>query len=178
MQLKPIYGEDYQVHWGYTSYKDRTVLDLGADYGSSTEWFLEQGAKFVIAVEGDPTLGSQLVRNFANHKKVYAIALLIQNPGQLTALFREHTKTPKIDVVKMDIEGAETNLLGVPPKVVSRIPEYLIESHSPDIEGGITTFLTGLGFRHLMVYSLGLIAFPLPFGVPVPHVVTHYWRPA
>jgi len=52
-EILPIFNEDYNECWGCVSYKDKTVLDLGADYGSTVYYFLKNGAKKVIAVEGD-----------------------------------------------------------------------------------------------------------------------------
>jgi predicted methyltransferase len=58
----PIFGEDYSKHWK-ADFKGKVVLDLGADYGSTAFYFLQKGAREVIAVEGDRILALNLAKN-------------------------------------------------------------------------------------------------------------------
>lgn len=50
--IPAIYRENYDVQWGQTNYKDTIVLDFGADVGSTASFFLQKGAKKVVAIEG------------------------------------------------------------------------------------------------------------------------------
>ena len=59
---RPIYSEDYSHHWP-VNVEGKTVIDLGADYGSTAYYFLSKGALRVVCVEGNPTLFRQLQAN-------------------------------------------------------------------------------------------------------------------
>src|SRR3990170_8039302 len=72
---KPLtYGpENYNVHWKYTSFKGKVILDLGADVGSTAKFFLKNGARRVIAVEGNDKNAYQLFHNYQNNNKVVCV---------------------------------------------------------------------------------------------------------
>jgi GT2 family glycosyltransferase len=36
----PPYFENYDYHWGFASFRNKTVLDIGDDYGSTASYFL------------------------------------------------------------------------------------------------------------------------------------------
>lgn len=78
--LPPNNNENYDKHWNYASFKDKIVLDLGADYGSTASYFLWRGAKQVIAVEGSKEFADALRKNFENNPKVIPIELFIKSP--------------------------------------------------------------------------------------------------
>ena len=44
-RVRPIYDEDYDFQWGKIDYKGKTVLDLGADIGSTADFFLGKGLR-------------------------------------------------------------------------------------------------------------------------------------
>lgn len=124
---KRIFGsENYSVHWGYTDFSGKIILDLGADYGSTASFFLKHGAKKVIAVEGNFVLAEQLCSTFRKSDKVVPIKMWVNSPSQITKLIEKF----KPDVVKCDIEGAETNLLQVQLKSADT---WLVEAHSNEI---------------------------------------------
>ena len=54
MRVKPWEDLDLDTHWGWLDVEGKVVLDVGADYGSTADFFLQRGAARVIAVEGDP----------------------------------------------------------------------------------------------------------------------------
>src|SRR4030042_374590 len=60
---RPFIDEDYNHHWGFADFKGKSVLDLGADYGSTAWFFIEKGAKLVVAVEGDHDRAATLATN-------------------------------------------------------------------------------------------------------------------
>ena len=118
-------ADDYEWQWALTSFEGRVVMDIGADYGSTAWFFLCKGARKVIAVEGLPVFYRQLVENFKNEDRVAKVLLWIAKPSDFETLF----KTWEPEVVKIDIEGAESHLLELPSEVF-RIPaEYLVEAH-------------------------------------------------
>jgi hypothetical protein len=121
-----VNGEDYEKHWNYVDFKDKVVLDLGADHGSTVSFFFQKGAKKVIAVEGDLNEFKKLQYIFGNDKDVTCILLWIDTPGHFIDLFTKYNP----DIVKIDIEGNEKFLLDIPQEVFRSIKEYLIEIHS------------------------------------------------
>jgi SAM-dependent methyltransferase len=69
-----------------------TVLDLGAGCGETAFFYLNHGAKRVIAVEYDPEALRLLRENFASDDRVTII-------------------DARIDSIKSDIEGSERNMV-------------------------------------------------------------------
>ena len=142
--VAPIYGEDYDSHWGFTSFKGKTVLDLGADYGSTAHYFLKRGARRVVAVEGDPQLAGKLEENFRGDERVVPIHLFIERAEQVAELIKRFDP----DLVKVDVEGAERILLDLPRGLVER-REWLVETHSDELYERLKRFFLecGLGVR-------------------------------
>lgn len=124
-KIKPRYSENYDYHWGFASFHNKTVLDLGADYGSTASYFLQNGAQRVIAVESDPKLFSKLVANYTGNSLITAINLEVRDPQQIESLVSRF----KPDILKADCEGCELNLLKVEERTLKAVPEFLIETH-------------------------------------------------
>jgi 16S rRNA A1518/A1519 N6-dimethyltransferase RsmA/KsgA/DIM1 with predicted DNA glycosylase/AP lyase activity len=80
--------------------RNRVVIDVGADNGTTVNLFLSRGARRVIAFEADPNLLKQLQENFADDLRVEA-------HGAWYGVLVEG------DVLKMDCEGCETNVSDV-----------------------------------------------------------------
>jgi SAM-dependent methyltransferase len=150
--VAPIYGEDYDSHWGFTNFKGKTVLDLGADYGSTARYFLRRGARRVVAVEGDPRLAEELEENFRGDGRVVPIHLFIEGTEQVAELIERFDP----DLVKVDIEGAEKVLLDLPRGLVKG-REWLVEVHSDELYERLKRLFLecGLGVRAFL-YSNGL----------------------
>jgi hypothetical protein len=126
--ISPIYKEDYEFQWGLTDYENTTVLDIGADIGSTAYFFAKNGAKQIIAVEGSKKLFNQLKLN-VNLRKVVPIFLYITTPADIEKLIKKW----KPDIIKMDIEGAEINLLQIRDLIFQDIPKLMIEIHNKDL---------------------------------------------
>ena len=139
--IPPIYEEDYDRHWNYTSFKNKVVLDLGADYGSTAYYFLRRGASKVIAVEGDPKLASKLRLNFQNDERVIPIEKFIDSPKKIEMLISQYNP----DLVKVDIEGAERYILNMAN--FAQVKEWLIETHSKDVHDILSKFLIDHAFQ-------------------------------
>lgn len=138
-KIKHIADEDYDKHYGSRSfnisYKDKTILDLGAFIGDSAEYFLHVGAKLVIAVEGDRdtnlgvgTLFPQLEKNVKEYfgGSVIPINCWIDKPEQI----EEWILAYKPGIVKADIEGAEIHLFNMKDEIWKMVPEYIVECHA------------------------------------------------
>jgi predicted rRNA methylase YqxC with S4 and FtsJ domains len=126
---QPVFDEDYGKHWRYVSFVGKTVLDLGADYGSTADYFLANGARRVIAVEGDQQLACKLHCNFGNDKRVVCIHKWIASGKDITELIEKYAP----DIVKVDIEGEEKQLLNVPIETLTKVNEWLVETHTPQL---------------------------------------------
>ncbi len=153
--IPPPRDEDYDHHWNYVSFKNKTVMDLGADFGSTPSYFLYRGADHVIAVEGDPSLASKLCDNFVGDRRVIPIELMINHSSDISSLITQYSP----DIVKIDVEGAEANLLECPDETLRSVKEWLIEAHNLDLYIKIRERFLGLGFNvtkldYLTVYII------------------------
>lgn len=136
-------NEDFQYHWGFVNWKDKIILDIGADYGSTAECFIASGAKLIYASEGDNELYNQLVENVRHMPLIIPIKSWISGPNDFTQLFINF----KVDIAKIDCEGAEIHLLEVSDYILKSIKEYAIECHSDDILNRIIERFTSIGFN-------------------------------
>lgn len=141
--------ENYDAHWGFASYTGKTILDIGADWGSTAYYFLEYGARKVIAVEGDKGLTSQLIKNYGDDPNIVCIDKMILSPSDFEYLI----STYKPDIVKVDIEGYERHLLGVPLDIIRPIKEWLVETHSDKLFKEFSVLFTSLGYKTSVHYE-------------------------
>jgi hypothetical protein len=142
-------GEDCNAHWNYASFKGKVVLDLGADYGSTVRYFLKKGAKFVIAVEGNPKLARELKKRYQGSEKVLCEELMINAPEDINKFI----SWKPIDIAKVDIEGAEKFLLSLPS--ITKIPTWLIETHSKEVDHQLIIYFQQNGFNVYRLSALG-----------------------
>ncbi len=142
-------SEDYDAHWGFASYKGKNILDVGADWGSTAYYFLEHGARKVIAVEGDKGLASQLIQNYGDDPNIVCIEKMVLSPSDFEYLI----STYKPDIVKVDIEGHEKHLLGVPLDTIRPIEEWLVETHSDKLFQELNGLFTSLGYKTSVHYE-------------------------
>jgi len=128
--IKQIGNECYLVTYESiktsVDYKDKVVLDIGADYGTTANFFIRRGAKKVICVERNFKLFEKLWENSRIENKIVPINLSISTPKDIDKLLRKY----KPDIVKMDCEGCEVNLYNSLDVEAIRIPQmYIIELH-------------------------------------------------
>lgn len=147
VRIWPIYKEDYGAQYGEKripiSYQGKKVLDVGADVGSTADFFLRRGAARVIAVEGNKEYYQKLTGNARRVPGISPVFLVIKSPGHFTALIKKH----RPDVLKSDCEGCEKYLCQVPDPVFSLVPEYLVETHSSAVEGSMLKKCLRCGYR-------------------------------
>lgn len=127
--IPAIYAESYDFQWGDVKCKGLSVLDVGADIGSTAQFFLKKGAKQIIAVEGSGKCFNKLKSNAKSLIRVIPILLLVNDPKQIESLILKY----KPDIVKMDIEGGEEYLFQTEDVVFAEVPEYIIEVHSNNL---------------------------------------------
>jgi len=142
-EILPLYSnENYDECWGFVSYKNKVVLDLGADYGSTAYYFLKRGAKKVIAVEGDESLALKLVHNYGRDPRVKCIYKWISSPKDIEQLIRLQP-----DMVKVDIEGAEVHIAKVCPELLLSVKEWVIEVHEKEVYEELLKLFLSLKFK-------------------------------
>lgn len=124
--IRPLHGEDYELQWGKADYRGKIVLDIGADIGSTAAFFLRKGAKRVIAVEGAKVCFIRLRANADIFNDIVPIFDFVESPGQIENMIQKWTP----DIVKMDIEGHESNLFQIRDEVFNKVPTYIVEVHS------------------------------------------------
>lgn len=127
--VSSIYVEDYEFQYGQVNYKDRIVLDIGADIGSTAYFFLKKGAKLIVAVEGSEQCFDKLKSNAKSFKSTIPILCFINKPEQIETLIQRW----KPDILKMDIEGGEIHLFQIADATFKLVNEYLIEIHSESL---------------------------------------------
>lgn len=144
IKLEPKDGEDYIKHWAYLDYTNKLILDIGADYGTTASWFLnEQGAQRVICIEGADGHYENLVKNTLDDNQTVARQYFLTNGSDFENLINEY----KPDIVKVDIEGWERMLVDVNPEIL-RIPDaYILETHTADIYCDLQALFEENGFE-------------------------------
>lgn len=176
-QFKEIFVEEYYKF--NTSQKSPIILDCGANIGTSCAYFasLYPEAK-IMAFEADPVIAAVLKANMEVNKikqvEIIAKAVWVDDKGiefategsDGASIFGHGEKTkiesirlkdvllqiPHIDMLKMDIEGAETTVLKDCAEALSNVQHLFIEYHSfpgQDQElNEILSVLSANGFRY------------------------------
>ncbi|HKW99686.1 MAG TPA: FkbM family methyltransferase [Bryobacteraceae bacterium] len=154
-QENRIYGEgEHFVHTG------DVVLDCGADYGTFTRSALNAGASLVVAIELAPGKDICLRRTFEQEIRTGHVIVVpkgVWNKPDFLRLYRDSVvqhktadgpvvplvtidqivkdlKLPRVDFIKMDIEGAEKQALEGGHETISKYhPRMAIATeHLPD----------------------------------------------
>lgn len=136
VRIRPIdWGrgrENYEKEYGFVDYSDKRVLDVGADVGSTADFFLRKGATEVIAVEGNKKFYAKLKLNAQKIKGIKPVFLWIKCGRHFESLIKKH----RPDIMKVDCDdpgkktGCEKYLFEIPNKTFSLVPEYIIEAHT------------------------------------------------
>ncbi len=100
------YENEYPDAYRYIDVKDKVVLDIGADIGTSAKWFINQGAKKVICYSLDM-------------QKIF--------DDKIEWHFEWHGEYVFAQVLKIDCEGCECMLT---PELINRYPEWYIAIHT------------------------------------------------
>lgn len=126
-EVNPIYfeDEDYSKVYNDIDYKDKVVLEIGADIGSTACFYLANEAKRVISVEGNKAYFDELVKNIGDDSRVVPLHIFIENSSQIASLISEYNP----DILHMDCESWEFLLFEVPIDLLKTIEQFDIEVH-------------------------------------------------
>ena len=122
-------------------YEGKIVLDVGADWGSTAEYFLSHGALKVVAVEANQAHYDDLVKNTAG-MPVTPIQCNVSGHSDWERLINTHAP----DVVKADCEGCEAHLVDVPSDVLGKCSVWIVETHNSNIYSAVTEKFRLAGF--------------------------------
>ena len=155
MEIQSPFNEtysDYEINYGTINYRDKIVLDLGADRGSTASFFLAKGARKVIAVEGNRVLARELRAECEKPQwkdLIVPIELWIDEPADIENLIT----TYKPDVVKSDIEHWEILFLDCKPDVLRNVREYVMEIHEQEKQRKLVQWFTSIGYESILIRS-------------------------
>jgi FkbM family methyltransferase len=155
------------------------VIDAGANIGLSAIYFKQLHPTCeVVALEPDPHIFQILQENLAGYSSVNLIQAALSSTDGQRGFFAEgswagrltrreevatctvpsvrlrHYLTRHVDLLKLDIEGAETDVLFDCEDHLSNVDHLFCEYHSfagdPQILGQLLTLLTEVGFRYFI----------------------------
>jgi len=176
-------------------YKDANILDIGAHYGLYTYLCYTLGAKKIVAVEANPYNYLHFIKNTLDIPNVKVINAAISNEsGKIVTIDNNNEKSTigKGDInvatitlkdiiqtfpvnediiLKMDIEGAEYNVLySAPIDVLRRFSSIAIEMHEfPNSDhkfNDLDQYIQNAGFKQVWHGTFFTV---LPNDVKVPN---------
>ena len=132
------HGHEYDRYFKINKYD--TIIDCGAFIGMFTNYAITQGAMRIITVECETPYYDCLIKNVSNIRVETLFAKVSQenipsdNPKVPPSITIEEIMNqknlPKVDMVKMDIEGAEWGvLINMDDDVMKRVDKWAIEVH-------------------------------------------------
>lgn len=164
----PANWEDYSQMW-VMDVAGKTVIDIGADRGSTAAHFLRWGASKVICVEGSEEMCVQLLENLPLLQyRVDPVNLLVTDGETMTQAL-----SYPAEIVKIDIEGGEEHLLGVSPEIIRGHEAYMIEFHYTVDVDAIKRYLESCGFESkTVIFNTGWTEAARNGGWDI----TYFWR--
>ena len=127
-QLRPLckWVDFYDYIWSYGSidWKDKVVLDIGAEVGSSALFFLMNGAKQVLMVENDPMYNTE----YRELKRERIMGGLLDKSQLIDPIILQ---SRQFDVLKMDCEGCEGYMLT--EELLRKGKEFVVGLHKPEL---------------------------------------------
>lgn len=155
--------------YSHCNFKDKSVIDIGAQTGDSTLYFSQRGARLIYAFEPLEGNFKILQNNIINNKincycyntglgnKVGIINIDISGNQAKPAEQGLESETMNIDrldsysiaadIVKIDVEGFEMEVLKGGLNVIKNANTIIIETHSKDLRVEVAKFLSPLGFQ-------------------------------
>jgi len=145
----------YERVYGIVDYAGKSVLDLGADVGSTADYFLQKGARLIHAVEADETRFKKLVGNIADllndpkMKLVKPVRATVQDHEVLAGwMYLLRPDIVKADLDTKDGKYYETVFLKLDSPILRIVPEWLIECHTRPNARALITHFAQAGFRY------------------------------
>jgi hypothetical protein len=149
----------YERVYGGLHYQGKTVLDIGADVGSTADYFVQQGAACVYAIEGEQRLFTRLCQNIqtvlgdSGFQTVKPWHIFLGDAETLAGVLYQ----ARADIVKFDLDGLprkfyEDLLIELPPHVLTMSPEWLIELHTRKNSERVRQAFEAAGFLTVREY--------------------------
>ncbi|PRY42010.1 FkbM family methyltransferase [Spirosoma oryzae] len=183
-QFKEIFAdESYRFN---TTATHPVILDCGANIGTSLAYFRQTyPAARIIAFEADPAIGEVLTKNLRDNNipdiEIVNKAVWIDEQGldfgtgdaDAASMFSDTgrrrvpsvrlrdylLREPRIDMLKIDIEGAETAVLTDCRDALAHVQNLFVEFHAyigyPQTLGEVIQVLEAAGFRYYMDSNQG-----------------------
>ena len=150
---------DYDTMYGVVDVRGATVIDVGADEGSTADYFFQKGAARVVASELDAELVARL-RVWASEEPRLLVVGAMVGAGDLEAWIadaRPRCRGGRL-VVKVDADltndvpgGAEEKLLDMAPEWLGEPDAWVIETHSPAVHVELCDRLETVGYAVRLV---------------------------
>lgn len=137
----------FRKEYDVFDYTDALVLDIGADYGCTPAFFLEKGARHVVACEKNPEW-LPLLREWAQGKPVRVL-------GEVTPENVADLLDGGFDFVKVDCEGCESLLLTLPDDILSGPKGWVIETHTRELFEAFAARFDRLKYRVTCTIDFG-----------------------
>ena len=141
-----ILWEHYDNEYGYLNVAEKTILDIGADVGTSSDYWLQHGAAKIFAIEGYKPSYDQLIKNIEEQHWENIITpeqMWICDTAQFSYLLNKYGYA---DICKIDCEGCEKYWLELEDEVISIPNIYIIEFHRQEYLEKGTERLLKLGY--------------------------------
>ena len=151
-KLNPELEAQYDIHLNF-DYKDKTILDIGAESGTSAEYFFKKGAKYVTCIEGDARLASLCSQNLREGftDRYDVVVEWIDSPHHFDRLLSLYGRSGprRTGLVKIDIEGWECCMLDMNDRILAEQRELIIDTHSRLLTVLLTEKLVKNNFKML-----------------------------
>lgn len=125
-------------------------FDVGANVGYHSLTLARLSGGPVVAFEPDPAAGAILRANIAHNNfaiRIVSAAVGARDDANTITLDRAAAENFIPDLIKIDIEGAETDALtGAMRLLRERKPDFIIETHGRALEDDCVAILRGNGY--------------------------------
>lgn len=139
-------GNDaYEKFYGLIDYQDKRVIDIGAEVGTTANYFLSKGAREVFAYEVNPILKAELERNFSGDPRVHVME---RWRGE---------ELPFADILKIDCEMCEYMLS---ESQLQKFEQWAVAVHRPR-----KNMPQVLEFQKMLLLNGGTLIAPMGFEV-------------
>ncbi len=133
---------DYPLEYGRLVAAGQVVFDVGAEYGTTAQYFLARGAARVFVSEIEPSHRARLHRAAVADPRLVLLPPL-QTPREWEAWMARHAPSR----VKMDIEGGEVHLLTCSAAAFRTPAAYALETHTPALHAALLARFAECGYR-------------------------------
>lgn len=156
-----VNNENPNEHWQFVSVTNRIVLDLGCgrwehvehrnpNCSTTPEFFKQRGATHVVAIDCDPREINWFNSKFSKEENYEFILGCINSANDFSDLILRYNP----NCVKIDIEGAESNIIHMSNYIFSKVDEYYIETHNQQLYESCTSKLTLCGYQITNIIDL------------------------